>query len=144
MSQPYFVLFTYLQFISFLPEEFCLSNKRNYLLFWTAALKGEKKLPLRLIFLKEDCFLEELYKNHIWALLVCENWARPAHKLFWNKFSSPSFPRLFCESLEKAWRFSNICDSDMLLLADKCPCLGWWQFAWKIWRTIYPELLGTE
>ena len=23
-----------------------------------------------------------------------------------------------------AWRFSNVCDSDMLLVADKCPCLG--------------------
>ena len=43
-----------------------------------------------------------------------------------------------------AWRFSNVCDSDMLLVADKCPCLGWRQLAWKIWRAIYPELPGTE
>ena len=44
--------------------------------------KREKKLPVRLIFLKSDSFLEELYKSPIWALFVFENCALPAHKAF--------------------------------------------------------------
>jgi len=58
-----------------------LYSLADFLILTHIFLKG-KKLPVRQMLLKEDSFLEEFYKSHIWTLFVCENCALPAHKLF--------------------------------------------------------------